>query len=460
MANTLTQNPTVATFSGATSVNKAFASGGASQSLYVAAVTQENTTATCTVSDNRNAGNYTQDRLSTGGTTNTGGAGRSSINSKQNTSTSIATITAAFSASTYGTLKIFELTNAATSSALDAAGGGGGTSTTFTGSVTTGSANSTIIAAFTTYPGGNYVADSGFSDSFTETGVNWAYHGGEYKVDAGAAGTTTLTCGQGTPANWSLAIAAYKTGVSPPPDYSPPFPNTPPAWALTRYDRNPFDLSWAPNSAALVAASTVDATVNGQTLTATASIIAGSVTATSTVAGQTLTATASLSAGAATASVTVAGVTLTVVASLPTAGAVTADSSVAGQTLTATASLLAGSASGGGSATVNGQTLTVDASLIVGSSAADSSVAGQTLTATASLLAGSASGEQNATVTGQTLTATASLLAGSATGSDPNATAAGVLLVAIASVSGGGAFGPNLGGVDVKGLGVYVGVRM
>lgn len=150
--------------------------------------------------------------------------------------------------------------------------------------------------------------------------------------------------------------------------------------------------------------------VSGQTLTATASLIAGAVTGAAAVSGQTLTATTSLLAGGASAAgpVSVAGQTLTIAASL-IAGAVTGAAAVAGQTLTASASLVVGAATG--AASVAGQVLTATGSLIAGTVAGAASVSGQVLTATTSLIAGAVSGG-TVTVAGQILTATATLISG------------------------------------------------
>lgn len=130
-------------------------------------------------------------------------------------------------------------------------------------------------------------------------------------------------------------------------------------------------------------------------------------------------------AGAASSSATVAGQTLTATASV-IAGAISGQSNatVSGQTLTAAASLIAGAAAGQSNATVAGQTLTATASLIAGAASGvqNQTVAGQILTATASLIAGAASGVVNATVGGQVLTAIASLISGGATGDAPAGT--------------------------------------
>lgn len=169
------------------------------------------------------------------------------------------------------------------------------------------------------------------------------------------------------------------------------------------------------------------ASVSGTTLTATASLLAGSVTASSQASGITLTATASLIPGSASAAsgASVSGQTITASASLIT-GTVAADSQVSGTTLTATASLLPGSASGSSTGTVNGQTLTATASLAAGSLSATSQVTGQTLTIAASV-ASIGAVTASSTMAGQTLTVTASLLAGNAT-ADTSATANGQAL--------------------------------
>lgn len=134
--------------------------------------------------------------------------------------------------------------------------------------------------------------------------------------------------------NWPLNPAGSATSapvwVAGPPGIEPPL--APPVW-----------LYGAPAAG--------NATANGVTLTATASLIAGAGQAASTAAGATLTATASLVAGAATASSTAVGVTLGV-----------------------TASFIPGNATAGGSATASGTTLTVTASFIPGSASGASVV--------------------------------------------------------------------------------------
>lgn len=109
------------------------------------------------------------------------------------------------------------------------------------------------------------------------------------------------------------------------------------------------------------------ATVNGQTLTNTVSLIAGTSSAGASVDGQVLSNTISL-----------------------TQGDVTGGSTVNSITLTNTVSLAAGSASGAGGATVDGQTLTNIISLVDGQIWVGSTVDGQTLTNTISLFGGGA----------------------------------------------------------------------
>lgn len=166
----------------------------------------------------------------------------------------------------------------------------------------------------------------------------------------------------------------------------------------------------------------VDYVAVGSPATVTINVGGGSVT----VNGQTLNATASLLAGNATGQV---------------------NATVAGQILTAATSLIAGTASGESNADVSGQVLTVQATLLAGGAAGSGSatVPGQTLSATTSLIPGSASGSSpgNATVNGQTLTASVSLIPGTATGNGA-ATVAGQILTAIASLIAGRASGSTV----------------
>ena len=119
---------------------------------------------------------------------------------------------------------------------------------------------------------------------------------------------------------------------------------------------------------------------------------------TSTASGATLTAAASLIAGTAS-------------------GAVGA--SAAGVQLSAAAGLLPGTATGQRAATAAGATLVAAAGLLAGGAAGEGAgtAPGVLLAAAASLLAGAASGQASATAAGVTLTAAASLVRDTASGS-------------------------------------------
>lgn len=220
MSNTIAQNTTAVSFSGASSVNATFGSTMANPSLVVAAVTQEDTSSpSCSVADNKNAGNYAQDVLRTQSSAGAIGSGTASIHSQQNTQTAAATVTATLAHSTTGFLKIFELTGAATSSALDTTGSGGDGSgaTAPTVSISTGSANCSVFAAMTEYNNTGITNDTNYTTSFGPTAQTNSYHYGEHRADAGAAGGITLNFG--SPAakfQWNVVAAAYKTIASVP----------------------------------------------------------------------------------------------------------------------------------------------------------------------------------------------------------------------------------------------------
>lgn len=203
-----------------------------------------------------------------------------------------------------------------------------------------------------------------------------------------------------------------------------------------------------------------NATVTGQTLTVTGSVIAGTASASSnaTVNGQTITVNGSVIAGSVSADSSVAGLTITVNASvIPGSATGTGDASVAGQTITVDGSVIAGSASGSSNATVNGQTLAVTASLIAGAVTADSSVAGQTLTVAASLIAGGVAVDSVAA--GTVINIAASIIAGSAS-APANATVNGQTIVINGSTIPGAAFGPSAGGQRWRSIGMHLGLRL
>lgn len=211
MSNTLAQNPAAVSFSGVATVSVTFASPCTPGSLIVASVTQEGAGTFTDMSDPTN-GTYGAADISvvTGGAGN--GEGRSSCYSKQNTASTAVTVTATLAGNSSGFLKCYELTGQATSAQVDTTGSGSGTSTQHTLSLTTGTANCTVIAIGTHYPSGA-AADASYTGAFTETGLNTSYHFGEYRVDAGAAGAITLTEGLGSEQGWSFVAVAYKTAA-------------------------------------------------------------------------------------------------------------------------------------------------------------------------------------------------------------------------------------------------------
>lgn len=109
-------------------------------------------------------------------------------------------------------------------------------------------------------------------------------------------------------------------------------------------------------------AASVAASVDGDILTVTASLLPGSASGgggiDASASGQTLTVSASLTAGAVSAASSVTGQTQTVTLSIASIGAVTAASQMTGQTIAATLTILPGSASAASDASVSGQVLT------------------------------------------------------------------------------------------------------
>ncbi len=175
-------------------------------------------------------------------------------------------------------------------------------------------------------------------------------------------------------------------------------------------------------------------TAAGQTMPVAASIIAGSASAVQspTAAGQTLAVAASLIAGTASsgANATAAGVTLSAAASVvPGAADGTRSGTGAGAALTVGASLLPGPASAVRSPTQVGATLPVAASLVPGSASASTSgtATGKTLNVAASIIPGSASASSGSVAPGALLTAAAGLLPGAASAAQ-NGTAFGAFL--------------------------------
>lgn len=212
--NTVAQNIATTNYSAAATTSATF-STMTNPSLVVIILTQDTGTPTgVACSDNKNAGNYTIDSHLTNSITDTGGV---YIASKQNTQTAAATVTCNWTNNSYGKLKILEITGAATSSALDAQ------NTAFSNlgvpsvSVTTASANDTVVAAIVS----SYAEappDSGYTTLINNVAVQFLFHSAEYNANSGSAGPITLTLG-GTHdvsgPQYMMAVAAYKT-ITPP----------------------------------------------------------------------------------------------------------------------------------------------------------------------------------------------------------------------------------------------------
>lgn len=200
-----------------------------------------------------------------------------------------------------------------------------------------------------------------------------------------------------------------------------------------------------------------NATGSGSTLTASASLVGGAAAGAASRAGVTLSAAASLTAGAASGirNATATGATISASASL-TSGAASGGAAAAGSTLAASAALIPGSASGAGHASAPGASLAASASLTAGAASGAAAASGVTLAANASLTPGTAAGGGAATAAGVTLTAGATLATGAATGA---AVASGRTLQAGASVVTGTAGGAAIaaGSIVVAGLSLQPG---
>jgi hypothetical protein len=154
-----------------------------------------------------------------------------------------------------------------------------------------------------------------------------------------------------------------------------------------------------------------DVSVTGEILTATPSLLDGSVTGTANVTGETLTATPTLIAGNITGTAAVTGETLTATPTL-TDGTVTGTASITGETLTVTVTLIDGDVTTDGNASVSGEILTATPTLIEGSVTGSANATGETLTATPTLVDGSVTTEGSVTVDGETFVVTTLLLGG------------------------------------------------
>lgn len=188
------------------------------------------------------------------------------------------------------------------------------------------------------------------------------------------------------------------------------------------------------------------AVASGATLTATGSIpTSGTATGAATASGATVTATGSIVAGTAAGAATASGATVSATGSVPTSGTATGGASAGAATLTATGSIVAGTATG--AATASGATVTATGSIATsGTATGGASASGDTVTATASLIAGTASGSTagDGAASGDTVTATCSLVDGVATG---GAAASGTTVTATATLIEGVATGTSGGGL-------------
>ena len=204
----------------AASVSKTFGTICKNPSLIVAVFTDEVANTTATITDNGNAGNYSIDAHASTGNLILG-LGTVFIASMQNTSSAELTVTATPATSSYGYLKIFELIDLEwvvshkPIGGVDATGSNSGAGTPTSVPITTHTADCSIFSGLIYWY--NVVsADPGYTGQL-DPGYN-SYHFYEYLLDAGTAGSSTLTYGGGTPSyQWQAAAVAYKPSATPPP---------------------------------------------------------------------------------------------------------------------------------------------------------------------------------------------------------------------------------------------------
>lgn len=213
MSNTLAQNPTVSTYSGAASVAKAFGSAMTNPSRIVAMFTMENYTGSASCADDKNAGSYDVDKSQA--TVNSGGGrGIAYAFSKENTQTAATTVTVTLTGgNSYGILKVYELTSGANAPVLDASGSSTGESATRTVQVTPLIDNCSVFAAWVNYGGGTLTNDANYTTGAAEWGGSFAYHYSEYRIDAGTAGLISINAAAtGASTRWAAVAVAYKSG--------------------------------------------------------------------------------------------------------------------------------------------------------------------------------------------------------------------------------------------------------
>jgi len=243
-ANTIAQAPAVATATG-TTINKVFAGATVVGSRLIAVLTVEGVVTSLTVADNGNAGNYTQDVTGNSGGGSVG-ARASYIFSKVNTVTSAVTITATWTGASAAQIQIYELRNIGGTPIIDVTANGGGTSgapvVNPSVSITTTTASDTIIVGATSYPP-PATPDTGFVFRGGPTALTNAVHTVEDRVDAAAAGATTLTLSGlvlGGGNSYSMAVAAYKPPAVA--DVTPP--TVPGSLSVTPFSTTQNNLSW------------------------------------------------------------------------------------------------------------------------------------------------------------------------------------------------------------------------
>ena len=207
MANTISQNITAVQYY-AVSTTSAVFSTMSNPSLIVVIFTEDGDAAatTPTISDDKNAGNYTIDSSIVYSSTNA-----IYIASKQNTQTAGATVTVSIGSTTHGYLKIYEITGAATSSALDVQNTGTASSVPAL-TLTTTSADDSVFAALLSNVSGGSAADTSYTLDFGNTFAYNVAHAGESRADAGASGAISLSFNM-TSRVWAGAVAAYKTAT-------------------------------------------------------------------------------------------------------------------------------------------------------------------------------------------------------------------------------------------------------
>lgn len=204
MTVSILQSSSVTIYSGVSTPTATFPGNCTNGSRIVVRATQENGGGTFAAADPTN-GSYGAAHASVG----TGGGQVCSAAgfSKANTATTALTITLTLGASSDGALIIDELQGSAGTPTFDAVGSNQALLGTFTHTVTTVGANAAVLSIGCFYPSGA-APDTGFTASFTETGVSLAYHYGEHDDDVGAAGAKALTYGGGgIGTNYFAAVA-------------------------------------------------------------------------------------------------------------------------------------------------------------------------------------------------------------------------------------------------------------